>query len=135
MVEEKKHSEIHAPMVRLLDAMAREWPSFVQDLARLGEAVSEPGTKSNASHVRELQAFDTLGQLAQAHGALLAHIARELSQGSASPELEGSIARIPFLEMRQRLHAALKGHETVAARNKRASDELEPDNEGAVCWL
>src|SRR5689334_3513946 len=63
------------PMVRLLEAMAREWPSFVEGLARLGDAISDRAAQGgNAKHMRDLQAFDTLGQLAHAHGALLAHV-------------------------------------------------------------
>jgi len=119
-------------MARLLDAMAREWPSFVDGLARLGEAISGRALGgADAKNMRDLQAFDTLGQLAQAHGALLANIARQLADAGGLPEIYSSIARIPFEDVRQRLEEALRGAKSKAADEITAT----PDEEGAVCWL
>jgi hypothetical protein len=121
-------------MVRLLDAMAREWPSFVDSLARLGEAISDRALDGgNPKHMRDLQAFDTLGQLAQAHGALLTNIARQLTDAGALRDIQSSIARIPFEDVRVRLEEALKG-----ARSKIADEiagNATADEEGAVSWL
>jgi len=121
-------------MVRLLDAMAREWPSFVDGLARLGEAVSNRALEGgNAKNMRDLQAFDTLGQLAQAHGALLTNIARQLTDAGALRDIQSSIARIPFEDVRLRLEEALKGAQSKVANE--IADTATPDEEGAVCWL
>jgi len=121
-------------MVRLLDAMAREWPSFVDGLARLGEAISDRALEGgNPKHMRDLQAFDTLGQLAQAHGALLANIARQLADDGALRDIQSSIARIPFEDVRIRLQDALKGaHANVHGEIDDAAVAAE---EGAICWL
>jgi hypothetical protein len=119
-------------MVRLLDAMAREWPSFVDGLARLGDAISDRALEGgSAKHMRDLQAFDTLGQLAQAHGALLANIARQLADAGALRDIQSSIARIPFEEVRVRLEEALKG----AHSNEIADSATSEEEEGAVSWL
>jgi len=119
-------------MVRLLDAMAREWPSFVDGLARLGDAISDRALEGgNAKHMRDLQAFDTLGQLAQAHGALLANIARQLADAGALRDIQSSIARIPFEDVRVRLEEALKG----AHKNEIADSATSEEEEGAVSWL
>ena len=119
-------------MVRLLDAMAREWPSFVDGLARLGDAISDRALEGgSAKHMRDLQAFDTLGQLAQAHGALLANIARQLADAGALRDIQSSIARIPFEEVRVRLEEALKG----AHKNEIADSATSEEEEGAVSWL
>lgn len=121
-------------MVRLLDAMAREWPSFVDGLARLGEAISDRALEGgNAKHMRDLQAFDTLGQLAQAHGALLANIARQLADAGALRDIESSIARIPFEDVRLRLEEALKGAQSKGGNE--IADSATQDEEGAVGWL
>ena len=121
-------------MVRLLDAMAREWPSFVEGLARLGEAISDRAVEGgNARHMRDLQAFDTLGQLAQAHGALLSNIARQLSDAGALRDIQSSIARIPFEDVRARLEEALKGAQSQITEE--IADSATPDQEGAVSWL
>ena len=121
-------------MVRLLDAMAREWPSFVDGLARLGEAISDRALEGgNAKHMRDLQAFDTLGQLAQAHGALLSNIARQLADAGALRDIHSSIARIPFEDVRVRLEEALKGAQ--CKMNDEIADSATPEEEGAVCWL
>jgi hypothetical protein len=121
-------------MIRLLDAMAREWPAFVDGLARLGETLSDRALHGgSAKHMRDLQAFDTLGQLAQAHGALLANIARQLSDAGALGDIHSSIARIPFEEVRVRLQEALKGAQSKATEE--IADSATPDEEGAVCWL
>jgi len=119
-------------MVRLLDAMAREWPSFVDGLARLGDAISDRALEGgSAKHMRDLQAFDTLGQLAQAHGALLANIARQLADAGALRDIQSSIARIPFEDVRVRLEEALKG----AHKNEIADSATSEEEEGAVSWL
>lgn len=121
-------------MVRLLDAMAREWPSFVDGLARLGETISGRALEGgDAKDMRDLQAFDTLGQLAQAHGALLANIARQLADAGALREIHSSIARIPFEDVRLRLEEALKGAKSKVAEE--IADTATPDEEGAVSWL
>jgi len=121
-------------MVRLLEAMAREWPSFVDGLARLGDAISDRAAHGgNAKHMRDLQAFDTLGQLAQAHGALLANIARQLADDSALRDIHSSIARIPFEDVRLRLQEALKGRSPDL--NHDTDNGPGPAEEGAVCWL
>ena len=119
-------------MVRLLEAMAREWPSFVDGLARLGDAISDRAAQGgNAKHVRDLQAFDTLGQLAAAHGALLANVARQLAQEGALGDIHSSIARIPFEDVRLRLQEALKGGPAHAG----ADENVASAEEGAICWL
>jgi hypothetical protein len=121
-------------MVRLLDAMAREWPSFVDGLARLGEAISGRALGGGGEkQMRDLQAFDTLGQLAQAHGALLANIARQLADDGALREIHSSIARIPFEDVRQRLEEALNGAKSKVAGE--IAQTTTPDEEGAVSWL
>jgi hypothetical protein len=121
-------------MARLLDAMAREWPFFVDGLARLGDTISSRAVGSgDAKQMRDLQAFDTLGQLAQAHGALLANIARQLADAGALREIHSSIARIPFEDVRQRLEEALNGAKSKVAEE--IADTATPDEEGAVSWL
>jgi len=125
---------ISEAMVRLLDAMAREWPSFVDGLARLGEAISGRALGGgDEKQMRDLQAFDTLGQLAQAHGALLANIARQLADAGALGEIHSSIARIPFDDVRQRLEEALNGAKCKVAEE--IADTATSDEEGAVSWL
>lgn len=121
-------------MVRLLDAMAREWPSFVDGLARLGETISDRALEGgNPKHMRDLQAFDTLGQLAQAHGALLANIARQLADAGALRDIQTSIARIPFEDVRVRLQEALKGAQSKVQGD--IDDAAAAAEEGAICWL
>jgi len=121
-------------MVRLLEAMAREWPSFVDGLARLGDAISDRAAQGgNAKHMRDLQAFDTLGQLAQAHGALLANVARQLADDGALRDIHSSIARIPFEDVRLRLQEALRGRPSQI--NGDIDQGVASAEEGAICWL
>lgn len=121
-------------MFRLLDAMAREWPSFVEELSRLGEAISDRAVEAgNPKHMRDLQAFDTLGQLAQAHGTLLANIARQLADDGALRDIHSSIARFPFEDVRLRLQEALFGFQ--AKTSTLTGEAEEEDAGGAVSWL
>jgi len=127
-------SEGFAQLIRLLDALARDWPTFVDSLSRLGDTISDcVSSQATTEHMRDLQAFDTLGQLAQAHGAVLANIARTMSGDGQHCDIESAIARIPFNEMRQHLQAAYHGTER-APEGQCDSCEYAAD-EGAVCWL
>jgi hypothetical protein len=119
-------------MVRLLEAMAREWPAFVEGLTRLGDAISDRAAQGgNTKHMRDMQAFDTLAQLAEAHGALLANVARQLAEDGALRDIHSSIARIPFEDVRLRLHEALKG----GASHTSGAENAVSSEEGAICWL
>ena len=127
-------SESFAQLIRLLDALARDWPAFVDNLARLGDTISDcVSNQGTTEHMRDLQAFDTLGQLAQAHGAVLANIAKTLSGDGQHCDLESAIARIPFNDMRQHLQAAYQGIEVAPKANCETCDHAA--DEGAVCWL
>jgi hypothetical protein len=127
-------SESFAQLARVLDALARDWPSFVGNLARLGDAISDCiMDQGNAGHMRDLQAFDTLGQFAQAHGAVLATIARTMSGAGKLGDIESAIARIPFNDMRRNLQTAFYGTE---AGPKGHCEPCEfSAEEGAICWL
>ena len=127
-------SESFAQLIRLLDALARDWPTFVDNLARLGDSVTDcVSTQATTEHMRDLQAFDTLGQLAQAHGAVLANIAKSLSGDGKMGDVELAIARIPFNDMRQHLQAAYHGTE-LSPRGQREACECAGEEE-AICWL
>lgn len=121
-------------MIRLLDALARDWPSFVDNLARLGDTISDClSDQASVEHMRDLQAFDTLGQLAQAHGAVLATIAESLSGQGKPGDIESAIARIPFNDMRRHLQTAFHGSEAAPKAQCDTCDYVA--EEGAICWL
>jgi hypothetical protein len=127
-------SNSFAQLTRLLEALARDWPTFADNLARLGDTISDClKDQGNTQHMREMQAFDTLGQLAQAHGAVLANIAKAMSGAGTPDDIKAAIARIPFRDMRRHLQAAFHGAQNAAKGHCDACEYTS--EEGAIFWL
>ncbi len=116
-------------LIRLLDAMAREWTSFAVDFSNLGEALSEEAVaEGNMRNVAHIQKLDALGQLVLSQSELLAEIASRMALPSeCHRELERVITTVPFHHSRERLNAALRGDAQQYAP--------PPDSDATVHWF
>jgi hypothetical protein len=110
--------------------MAEELSALAQDVARLGEALSTEAVAQGATRmVRDLQKFDPIGQKAAAQAYLMQQVALQLRTHKldADKSLETIIGDMPFFEVRQRLCAALLGHEAQTVQ--------PPDSDDVVDWF
>ncbi|MBU6442680.1 MAG: hypothetical protein KGI68_12195 [Alphaproteobacteria bacterium] len=121
----------HAPLIRLLLAMAGEWAAIAGDISTLGAHVARAAAdRHNPVSIRDLQSFDTIGQRAHAQAELLTKLACKIAADPALapahlPEL---LAHIPFEEVRANLKAACHGA---------SPDQQEPSlpADDAVDWF
>ena len=101
-----------APLIRLLMAMAEEWAAIADEMGTLGSHVARAAAEQRgAALIRDLQAFDTIGQRAHGQAKLLTKLARKIASDPAFdpshlPEL---LAHIPFENVRASLKAACHG--------------------------
>jgi hypothetical protein len=119
MQAEKSHEQSDRvdALLAFLRLICEELQSLAFDIANLGEILSgdgEPEVEKNPTY--ELQAFDLLSQrvLAQArllHGVEHLH-SRQTSDWKA--RADALIQAVPFHAQRQRLAAALEGHQFSA---------------------
>ena len=100
------------PLTRLLLAMADEWTAIADAVGTLGGHVAEAAAGQGlVAPIRDLQAFDTIGQRAHGQAKLLTKLARMIN---ADPNFDPShlpdlLAHIPFEHVRASLKAACHG--------------------------
>lgn len=119
------------PLIRLLQAIAREWTMIAEDLNGLGAIISSRAMTDVAlASAVELQAFDTIQQRAEGQASLLTKLALKIADDHAFDRrrLNDLLADIPFHSVRNNLARAFDDR-------PKALPEEERDQDDDIDWL
>ena len=93
-------------LAQVLEALSKEVAKLSSEITDVGEALStRVFVQGEMKGVKEMQAFDALGQLARAQADILASISAQLGESPDEMKavLHASIANLPIFDVRQRM--------------------------------